>query len=41
LAQYIDYDTQLEKTFLDPVKIILDAMGWNAEKQNNLEDFFT
>jgi len=41
LAQYIDYDTQLEKTFLDPVKIILDAMGWNAEKQNNLEDFFS
>jgi len=40
LTQYIDYDTQLEKTFLDPIKIILDAMGWNAEKQNNLEDFF-
>jgi hypothetical protein len=36
IQQYIDYDTQFEKTFLDPIKIILNCMGWNTEKQNTL-----
>ena len=40
LGQYIDYNKQFEKSFIDPIQVILDAMGWNAEKQNNLEDFF-
>jgi hypothetical protein len=40
LHTYIDYDTQFEKTFLDPLKNILDVIGWNAEKQNTLEDYF-
>ena len=40
LDRYIDYDLQFEKAFLDPVKVILDAIGWNVEKTVNLELFF-
>ena len=40
LDKYIDYDLQFEKSFLEPLKIILDAIGWNVEKTVNLELFF-
>ena len=40
LDRYLDYDLQFEKAFLDPVKVILDAIGWNVEKTVNLELFF-
>ena len=40
LEKYIDYDTQFVKSFLDPIQIILNAMGWNSKKQYTLEDFF-
>tara|TARA_R110002012_G_scaffold35523_3_gene101276 strand:+ start:387 stop:2882 length:2496 start_codon:yes stop_codon:yes gene_type:complete len=40
IDKYIDYDLQFEKAFLDPVKVILDAIGWNVEKTVNLELFF-
>jgi hypothetical protein len=26
---------------LDPIKIILDCLGWETEKQSSLEDFFS
>jgi DNA polymerase elongation subunit (family B) len=41
LDRYIDYDLQFSKAFLEPLKIILDAIGWNVEKTVTLEDFFT
>ena len=41
LDKYIDYDLQFEKAFLEPLKAILDAIGWNVEKTVNLESFFT
>ena len=40
IDKYIDYDLQFEKAFLEPLKIILDAIGWNVEKTVNLESFF-
>ena len=40
LNRYIDYDMQFEKTFLDPLKNILEVIGWSVEKQNTLEDYF-
>jgi DNA polymerase elongation subunit (family B) len=40
LDKYIDYDLQFEKAFLEPLKIILDAIGWNVTKINTLESFF-
>ena len=40
LHKYIDNDTQFEKAFLDPAKIILDSIGWKAEEEASLEDFF-
>ena len=41
LDNYVDYDLQFEKTFLDPIRIILDCIGWKTEKSNSLEDFFS
>ena len=40
LDKYIDYDLQFEKAFLEPLKIILDSIGWSVEKTNSLESFF-
>jgi len=41
LDKYIDYDLQFNKSFLEPLKIILDSIGWSSEKTVNLESFFT
>ena len=41
IDKYIDYDLQFEKSFLEPLKIILDSIGWNVEKTVNLELFFS
>ena len=36
----IDWDSQFEKAFLSPVKVVLDAIGWTPEKRNTLEFLF-
>ena len=40
LDTYIDRDTQFEKAFLDPLKSISEAMGWQVEKTASLQNFF-
>jgi hypothetical protein len=40
IEKYIDYDLQFEKAFVEPLKIILDAIGWQVEKTINLDSFF-
>ena len=41
LSQYIDYELQFEKSFVYPLKAILDAIGWEVEKKVTLESFFS
>jgi DNA polymerase elongation subunit (family B) len=41
LSSYVDYDLQFEKGFLEPLKTILNAIGWNSEKQITLDSFFS
>ena len=36
----IDYKLQFQKSFLDPLKVILDTIGWKTEKEVNLEFLF-
>jgi DNA polymerase elongation subunit (family B) len=40
IHDFIDYDMQFDKAYLDPVKIILGCIGWNHEKVSSLEGFF-
>ena len=41
LEEYIDYDRQFEKSFLDPMKGILEKIGWEYEKKSTIMDFFS
>lgn len=40
LHRFIDNTTQFEKAFLDPAKIIINSIGWRAEEEASLDDFF-
>jgi DNA polymerase elongation subunit (family B) len=41
IEKYVDYDLQFQKSFLDPLKTILESVGWSSEKTISLESFFT
>lgn len=40
LERYIDYDLMFERSFIIPLKMILDPLGWNPRDEATLEDFF-
>ncbi len=40
INKYVDYDLQFEKSFIEPLKSILNCIGWNVEKTNTLESLF-
>jgi len=40
LHEYIDYNMQFNKSFLEPLKNVLKCVGWEHEKRSTLEDFF-
>jgi DNA polymerase elongation subunit (family B) len=40
LDKSIDHDVQFEKSFLEPLKTILDTIGWKTQKINTLEFLF-
>lgn len=40
LHDYIDYDLQFEKVFLDAMQIVVEPLGWHAEEIASLESFF-
>ena len=41
IHRYVDYDLMFEKAFLDPMNTIVQALGWQTEKVNTLEDLFS
>jgi len=41
LEKYIDYDTQFSKSFIEPLKGVLDVIGWETERKSSLESFFS
>ena len=41
IEEYIDYDLQFQKAFLEPLRSILNVINWKEEKRNTIEDFFS
>ena len=40
LEKYIDYETQFSKSFIEPLKGVLDVIGWDTERRSSLDSFF-
>lgn len=40
LTEYVDYETMFKKAYLEPLKSILDVLGWNPEKVNTVDSLF-
>jgi DNA polymerase elongation subunit (family B) len=39
LVDYIDYDTTFEKTFINPLNLMITAIGWDIENQMQQEEW--
>lgn len=40
LDQYIDFELQFQKSYIEPIKRIMETIGWEPEKRSNLDSFF-
>jgi DNA polymerase elongation subunit (family B) len=40
ITKYVDYDLQFEKSFIEPLRSILNCIGWSVERTNTLESLF-
>jgi hypothetical protein len=40
LEKSIDRDAQFKKSFLDPLRMITNVIGWETERVSNLEFLF-
>ena len=40
LENYVDYQTQFEKSFLEPLKNVLQCIGWSHKKSVSIGSFF-
>jgi len=40
IEKYVDYQTQFEKSFLEPLKNVLQCIGWQHEKTISIGSFF-
>lgn len=40
LDQYIDYNRQLEKTYLEPIRALFEVAGWDFERKPKISKFF-
>ena len=41
LEECIDHKISFKKSFLDPLQIITNVIGWDTEKKSSLEFLFT
>jgi hypothetical protein len=38
--KYIDYDMHFEKSFINPIETITNAIGWTAQERASLDSLF-
>ena len=40
LEKYIDHDKQFDKAFYEPLRNVLECIGWKPERSGSLMEFF-